>query len=185
MLNELYIINGVKMMLSGLMPDYIWTKDENFKETPARVAKAMIELCHGLYDETNNIKTFPTEYSGIVCVKHIQAVGLCPHHLMPIEYDISFAYIPDGKALGLSKIPRIIKSLAARPVLQEDLTTDITAEFNESLSPVGCAVVVTGKHGCMKFRGIKEQDSVVTSEMSGAFAENEKTRNEFYKILEN
>lgn len=181
--NKAIIAKGVKLMLDGLMPNVAWEKDANFIETPDRVAKAMIELCTGLYDGGPAIKTFPTTYKGMVMVKHVQAVGLCPHHLMPIEYVISLAYIPDGRALGLSKIPRIIKHVCAMPVLQEDLTELIVAAFENLLRPLGVAIVVTGKHGCMKFRGVKEQDAVVTTRITGSF-ENLVTREEFYKILE-
>jgi len=181
--NNTVIELGVKQMLNGLMPDRDWKTDENFRETPARVAKAMIELCGGLYGNGPAIKTFPTTYKGMVIVKHIQSVGLCPHHLMPIEYESSMAYIPDGRALGLSKIPRIIKHVSAMPVLQEDLTELIVEVFENLLRPLGVAIVVTGKHGCMKFRGVKEQDPTVTSRVTGSF-ENLTTREEFYKILE-
>jgi len=180
--NNAVIEKGAAFMLDGLL-SFDWKKDENFKETPKRVAKAMVELCAGIYDAGPAIKTFPTHYKGMVIVKHIKSIGLCPHHLMPIEYDISFAYIPNGRALGLSKIPRIIKHVSASPVLQEDLTELITGAFENLLIPLGTAVVVTGKHGCMKFRGVKEQDSVVTSRVTGSF-ENLTTREEFYKILE-
>jgi len=172
---------AIEILLTSMGVDF--DNDPNFKETPKRVAKAYMELNRGLYEEVPIIKVFPTSYKGIVFFKSIKAVGLCPHHLLPIEMDISFAYIPKENALGLSKVSRIIKHLCSRPVLQEDLTKDIVEYFGKLLSPLGIAVVVRGIHGCMKFRGIKEATTVKTSEMNGAFRENVETREEFFNLI--
>jgi GTP cyclohydrolase I len=160
-----------------------WREDENFKETPRRVAKAYKELTKGLDELENHIVVFPSNYDGIIHFNDIQAVGLCPHHLLPIEYKITFAYIPTGKVLGLSKIPRIIKHLSARPVLQEDLTRDIRDYFVKKLEPLGVAVLVKGIHGCMKYRGITEAEEVTTVNLAGTFMDIPQTREEFYNLL--
>lgn len=180
--NEEKVTKAVQLMLEGMGVN--WEQDENFKETPKRVSRAFREFNNGLYENSNHIKTFKSTYSGILLLKSINAVGVCPHHLLPISYKVSFAYIPDGKVLGLSKIPRIIKLLCARPVLQEDLTKDIVNYFEKKLKPVGVAVIVRGIHGCMKYRGVKEAESVVTSELSGAFYRKANTRSEFYSMLD-
>ena len=175
------VTKGVEIILEGMGLN--WKEDDNFKETPQRVARMYRELNSGLYEEYDGTKIFPTNYTGMVFLKDIRAVGLCPHHLMPIEYSISFAYIPVKYVIGLSKIPRIIKNLCARPVLQEDLTKDIVNYFEKKLHPLGIAIVIEGVHGCMKYRGIKEEEKVKTSQIQGVFFENEKTRNEFYNLL--
>jgi len=180
--NQNKIEEGIGLVLDGLgIPD--WKDDENFTETPARVARAFLEFTKGLRPEESNGATFPTTYNGIVFFRAIEAIGLCPHHLLPIEYSIAFAYIPVERAIGLSKIPRIIKYLSARPVLQEDLTKDIIDYFQEKLSPLGIAVVVSGVHGCMKYRGIKEREIVKTAQLSGVFYDKPQARQEFYELI--
>lgn len=173
--------SSIRTLLVGMGID--WVQDPNFKETPKRVAKAYKELNRGLYEEEPKIKIFPTTYKGMVFFKSIKAIGLCPHHLLPIEMDISFAYLPKKNALGLSKVSRIVKYLCSRPVLQEDLTRDIVGHFTKLLKPLGVAVVIRGIHGCMKFRGIKEATVVKTSEMTGSFLTQSETREEFFNLI--
>lgn len=172
---------GVSQILDGMGID--WKNDENFIDTPDRVSRAFFEFCHGSYQPFNSIKTFPSKYNGIVSLKSVKAIGLCPHHLLPIEYEVSFAYMPQEKVLGLSKIPRIIKHLCARPVLQEDLTKDIVKFFKQELEPKGVAVVIRGVHGCMKFRGVEEPNEVQTAELDGYFLTNSASRAEFYSMI--
>jgi len=160
-----------------------WREDENFKDTPKRVAKAYSEMMYGLSEIENHVVTFPSDYDGIIHFKDICAVGVCPHHLLPIEYKITFAYIPTREVLGLSKVPRIIKHMAARPVLQEDLTKEIKEYFIHKLAPKGIAVLVKGIHGCMKYRGITEPEEVTTVELYGTFMEIPQTREEFYNLI--
>jgi len=170
-------------LLSALGID--WINDDNFKETPIRVSKAMKEMNAGLYEEYNGVKVFKSDYKGMISFNNISAIGLCPHHLLPIEYEISFAYIPTQYVLGLSKVPRVIKNLCSRPVLQEDLTKDIVEYFEKKLHPLGMAVVVKGIHGCMKYRGIKEAEIVKTSELTGPFLTEPDAREEFYQLINN
>ncbi|MFH0749314.1 MAG: GTP cyclohydrolase I [Candidatus Gottesmanbacteria bacterium] len=175
------IAKGVSLILTGLGID--WKHDKNFIDTPKRVARTMAELNNGLYSPYERFTSFPSSYNGIIFFKSIKATALCPHHLMPIEYDISFAYIPNGSVLGLSKIPRIIKNLCQRPVLQEDLTNDIVKKFAEKLQPKGIAIEVRGIHGCMKYRGIEEADIVKTAQLYGLFLTAPQTREEFYNLI--
>ncbi len=179
--NDEKVVKAVRLMLEGMGID--WKNDENFQETPERVCRAFREFNNGLYENTNHMKTFKSSYDGILLLKSVDAVGVCPHHLLPISYNVSFAYIPAGKVLGLSKVPRIIKQLCARPMLQEDLTKDIADNFQKKLKPTGVAVIVRGVHGCMKYRGVKEAEHVVTSELRGAFYRKSNTRAEFYSLL--
>lgn len=179
--NRKIIANSVATLLTGLGID--WKNNTNFVDTPKRVARAMIELNDGLYHPYERFTSFPSTYNGIIFFKSIKATALCPHHLMPIEYDISFAYIPNGVVLGLSKIPRIIKNLCQRPVLQEDLTNDIVHKFAEKLNPKGIAIEVRGIHGCMKYRGIQEAEIVKTAQLHGLFLTAPQTREEFYHLI--
>jgi len=179
--DEKLVKNGISLLLSGMGIN--WKKDPNFKETPDRVTRAFKEMNLGLYEDFNNFKVFPSKYNGIVSFKEIRAVGICPHHLLPIEFKISFAYIPKGKVLGLSKIPRLIKRLCARPILQEDLTKDIVDYFKKKVDPLGIAIVVYGVHGCMKFRGVQEAEGVKTAELYGAFFTKPHAKEEFYQLI--
>jgi len=179
--NEQKIEIAIENLLTGL--GIQWKSDDNFRETPQRVMRAYKEMNIGLYEEYTRTKLFPSNYKGIVFFKKIDAVGLCPHHLLPIEYEINFAYIPSRHVLGLSKVPRILKNLCARPLLQEDLTKDIIEYFQKKLHPIGIAIVVNGTHGCMKYRGIKEAEVVKTSEMTGPFMSKPATREEFFNLI--
>lgn len=180
-LNKKLMKNGVEMILEALGLD--WTNDENLKDTPERVFRAYLEFNKGRIEKPEALKTFPTTYKGIVFINPITAIGLCPHHLLPIYYEITFAYIPKKTAVGLSKIPRIIKHICAQPLIQEELTREIVKYFNRTLHPTGIAIVISGIHGCIKYRGLKENAAVKTSELSGAFYNRTKTRNEFYALI--
>lgn len=184
------IILGVNMILDGLNCDI---EHENFKETPERVARAYMEMLRGqssifLEQELNSIfsKSFPTNYEGIVIAPHCEAIGMCPHHLLPIRYYIDMAYIADKQALGLSKLARVAQLLAKRLVLQETLTQDILETFVRMLKPKGVMVVIRGSHGCMSYRGIKEKNSnIITSSVNGVFEEDIAARQEFLALIAN
>lgn len=166
--------------------------DENLRETPNRVAKAFRELCRGLYeqDKIDEIlsKTFPCDFDEMVVVTNIEATGVCPHHLMPVRYRIHVGYIPSpkGQVLGLSKIPRLVCLLAARPILQEQLTKDIADVFEDNLEPLGIMVVINGGHSCMQCRGVKMVDSqMITSAVRGIFRSEGPPKQEFLGLLGN
>lgn len=163
--------------------------DPNFVETPRRVAKAYNEIFAGLsVDADAELErllgvTFPAEYNEMILVKNIKAWGMCPHHFLPVEMDINFAYIPDNSVIGLSKMPRAIQLLAAKPILQEQLTTDIVDTFEKCLKPKGVIVQVVGQHMCMKVRGVKSHSSdVTTTAFLGCF-ENQTSRSEFFSSI--
>lgn len=166
-----------------------WKNDPNFHETPYRIAKALItEKCIGINSEEKCrkllSKTFPTSYNGIISSGPIDAISLCPHHFETVQYKIYFGYIPNGKAVGLSKIPRSIKLFSSAPILQEDLTENYITLFQKCLEPVGSIIVVQGQHGCMSCRGVmvNRDFHVVTSSVKGEFETCDSIKQEFFKI---
>src|SRR6185436_9874360 len=161
-------------------------KREGLLKTPERVSKAMQYLTHG-YDqnpaEILKSAMFKDDYRQMVIVKDIEISSLCEHHLLPFFGKAHVAYIPNGCIVGLSKIPRVVDAFARRLQVQERLTTEIRNCIQETLNPLGVAVVVEAKHLCMLMRGIQKQNSVATtSAFTGEF-ENEKTRGEFIRLI--
>ena len=159
---------------------------EGILKTPTRAAKAMQFLTHG-YDlnPADILKSamFKDDYSQMVIVKDIEIYSLCEHHLLPFFGKAHIAYIPNGYIVGLSKIPRVADAFARRLQVQERLTTEILNCIQETLNPLGVAVVIECKHLCMSMRGIQKQNSVTTtSAFTGAF-ENDTTRAEFIRLI--
>ena len=165
--------------------------DKNFSGTPERFAKAMDDLIwpqERIDAEIEKIMdvAFPSEYQGMIFCKNIRAYSFCPHHILPIAYDVHVGYIPekDGLVLGASKLVRLVTTLCKRFVLQEQLTKDIADTLVEHIRPDGVAVVMRGVHDCMLIRGVMQQNSTFdTSEMVGSFRENPKTRDEFFHMV--
>lgn len=160
---------------------------EGLLKTPERAAKAMHFLTHG-YDldpaEILRSAMFSEEYSQMVIVKDIEIYSLCEHHLLPFFGKAHVAYIPDGRIVGLSKIPRVVDAFARRLQVQERLTTDVRNCIQETLKPLGVAVVIEAKHMCMVMRGIQKQNSVATtSAFTGEFNE-DRTRSEFLRLIQ-
>lgn len=163
--------------------------DENFKDTPNRVARAYGEILmwqddieRQNYIETILQKSFPTTYHGIVAQKNIKTVSMCPHHMQPIQYSIDIGYVADKKALGLSKLVRIADTLSGRMVLQETLTEEIARVFYNQLMTKGVIVIVRGKHGCMTNRGVKQDVVTTTSTVLGIFEKDTALRQEFLAL---
>jgi GTP cyclohydrolase I len=128
-------------------------------------------------------KTFPAKYTEMVISKHNIAFGVCPHHLLPVVYNISCAYIPTKKVLGLSKLSRLVRMIARGPRLQEDLTHELSGILHEQLDSQGSAVYVEGLHMCMAARGVGAHEArLVTSAVRGVFLELA-TREEFIKLV--
>jgi GTP cyclohydrolase IA len=160
---------------------------EGLLKTPERAAKAMHFLTHG-YDldpaEILRSAMFSEEYSQMVIVKDIEIYSLCEHHLLPFFGKAHVAYIPNGRIVGLSKIPRVVDAYARRLQVQERLTTDVRNCIQETLNPLGVAVVIEARHMCMVMRGIQKQNSVATtSAFTGEFNE-DKTRSEFLRLIQ-
>lgn len=161
-------------------------KREGLIKTPERAAKAMQFLTHGYdLDPAAILKSaiFQDDYKQMVIVKDIEIYSMCEHHLLPFFGKAHVAYIPNGCIVGLSKIPRIVDAFARRLQVQERLTTEIRDCIQDTLKPLGVAVVIEAKHLCMLMRGIQKQNSVATtSAFTGEF-ENEKTRAEFIRLI--
>jgi len=159
---------------------------EGLEKTPERVAKAMQYLTHG-YDlnpvEILKSAMFKEDYRQMVIVKDIEIYSLCEHHMLPFVGKAHVAYIPNGYIVGLSKIPRVVDAYARRLQVQERLTMQIKNCIQETLNPLGVAVVIEAHHFCMMMRGIQKQNSVTTtSDFTGAFL-TDKTRAEFIHLL--
>lgn len=159
---------------------------EGLAKTPERVAKAMQYLTHG-YDlnPADILKSalFKEEYSQMVIVKDIEVYSLCEHHLLPFFGKAHVAYIPNGCVVGLSKIPRVVDAFARRLQVQERLTNEIRDCIQETMNPIGVAVVIEAQHLCMQMRGIQKQNSVTTtSAFTGEFMK-DSTRSEFLRLI--
>jgi GTP cyclohydrolase I len=161
---------------------------EGLQKTPERVAKAMQFLTHG-YDlnplEILKSALFTEDHQQMIVVKDIEVYSMCEHHMLPFFGKAHVAYIPNGKIVGLSKIPRIVDAFARRMQVQERLTDEIKNCIQEALNPHGVAVVIEAQHMCMQMRGIQKQNSyTTTSSFTGAF-EKDKTRKEFISLISN
>ncbi|MFN2159755.1 MAG: GTP cyclohydrolase I FolE [Anaerolineales bacterium] len=156
---------------------------EGLLNTPNRVARMYHELTSGYQiDPVKMINgaVFNVDYDEMVVVKDIDFYSMCEHHMLPFYGKAHVAYIPDGKVIGLSKIPRIVEMFARRLQIQEQMTSQIANFIQETLAPQGVAVVVEGAHMCAMMRGVKKDNTkMVTSKMLGCFKENDKTRAEF------
>ena len=159
---------------------------EGLLKTPERVAKAHQFLTSGYSQDPKAILSkalFHEEYDEMILVKDIELYSLCEHHMVPFFGKAHVAYIPDGKIVGLSKIPRVVDVFARRLQVQERLTMQIRDAINDVLQPKGVAVVIEATHMCMVMRGVQKQhSSTTTSAVSGAFQE-EKTRAEFMRLI--
>ncbi|MDL2313276.1 GTP cyclohydrolase I FolE [Bacteroidales bacterium OttesenSCG-928-B11] len=160
---------------------------EGLVKTPRRAAKAFQFLTHGYHIQPDEILAgaiFEEDYKQMVVVKDIEIYSLCEHHILPFFGKAHVAYIPNGRIVGLSKIPRVVDAFARRLQLQERLTTQIKDCIQNVLNPSGVAVVIEAQHLCMSMRGIQKQNSVTTtSEFTGAFLKNDKTRQEFMHLI--
>ena len=161
-------------------------KREGLLKTPERAAKAMEFLTHGYQLNPKSIlkkALFTEDYSEMVIVKDIEVYSLCEHHMLPFFGKAHVAYIPDGKIVGLSKIPRIVDVYARRLQVQERLTDQILHCINDTLKPKGVGVVIEACHMCMMMRGVQKQNSVTTtSAFRGQFMKQE-TRSEFLTLI--
>ena len=161
---------------------------EGLQKTPERVAKAMKFLTNGYEinpDDLINQAIFHEEYSEMVIVKDIDVYSMCEHHMLPFFGKAHVAYIPDGKIVGLSKIPRVIDAYSKRLQVQERLTIEIRDCIQRTLEPKGVAVVVECCHMCMSMRGVQKQNSVTTtSAFTGLFLKNDSTRKEFINLVQ-
>jgi GTP cyclohydrolase I len=175
--------NNFKEIINRLGED---TTREGIQKTPERAAKAMQFLTQGYNLDPVKILNeamFSESYDEMVVVKDIEVYSLCEHHMLPFFGKAHIAYIPNGKIVGLSKLPRVVDVFARRLQVQERLTNDILECINNTLKPQGVAIVIEAQHMCMMMRGVQKQNSVTTtSGFRGQFKEIE-TRNEFLKLI--
>lgn len=179
------LTENYKTIIHGLGEDIT---REGLEKTPERAAKAMQFLTHGYaIDPLEILKSalFTEDHSQMIVVKNIEVYSMCEHHMLPFFGKAHVAYIPNGKIVGLSKIPRIVDAFSRRMQVQERLTDQIKNCIQEALEPLGVAVVIEAQHMCMQMRGIEKQNSfTTTSSFTGAFEKN-KTRKEFISLISN
>ena len=164
------------------------TQREGLLKTPERIAKAMQFLTNGYKinpDDLIKQAIFHEEYSEMVIVKDIDIYSMCEHHMLPFFGKAHIAYIPDGKIVGLSKIPRVVDAYSRRLQVQERLTIEIRDCIQRTINPKGVAVVIECSHMCMQMRGVQKQNSVTTSSaFTGLFLKNDATRKEFINLVQ-
>jgi GTP cyclohydrolase I len=160
---------------------------EGLLDTPKRVKKAWEFMCSGYKQDAKQIiqsALFTTTNDEMVVVKDIEFYSMCEHHMLPIIGKAHIAYIPNGKVVGLSKIPRVVDVFARRLQIQEQMTEQIVDAINEAISPKGVAVVIDARHMCMEMRGVEKICSTtVTSALRGIFKKEKKTKDEFMSII--
>ena len=160
---------------------------EGLLKTPSRVSKAWSFFSGGYnqdIDKIINNAVFNEDATDMVVVRDVEFFSLCEHHLIPFFGRAHVAYLPNGKVIGLSKIPRIIDMFSRRLQVQERLTRQIAETVKEILDPIGVAVIMEGQHMCMQMRGVEKQNSLTTtSSMLGKFRESDRTRSEFLSII--
>ena len=176
----------VRAMLAGLGED---PDREGLQKTPERVEKALRFLTHGYeqdVDELVNDALFTVEYDEMVIIRDIEVYSLCEHHLLPFFGRAHVAYVPNGKIVGLSKIPRLVEMFSRRLQVQERLTNEIARAIEKVLQPRGVAVIIEARHLCMMMRGVQKQNSyAISSAMLGEFESDPKTRAEFVQLIHN
>ena len=175
--------DAVRTLLSGVGED---PEREGLERTPERVEKALAFLTRGYQQDPKTLigeALFSVHYDEMVIIKDIDMYSLCEHHLLPFHGKAHVAYIPNGKVVGLSKVPRLVDMFARRLQVQERLTVQIAETLQEAIQPRGVGVVIEAVHFCMMMRGVEKQNSVtVTSCMLGRFRTDEKTRSEFLTL---
>jgi len=178
------IKKAVKQILLEIGED---PKREGLRDTPDRMEKMFEEITSGYKVDPKaviNEAIFQIKYDEMVVVKDIEFYSLCEHHMLPFFGKCHIAYIPNGKVVGLSKIPRIVEVFSRRLQVQERMTVQIADFLKKELDPLGVAVVVEAYHLCMAMRGIKKSEaSMLTSSMRGVFKKDERTRGEFLSFI--
>lgn len=191
--NKAKIEYACTQLLKGILGCNVFD-DENFEGTPERMARMYMTMISPKEEIQASVdkflaKSFPSDYDGIVLLPNIVATSFCPHHMLPVEYTVHIGYIRGnvGKqaVIGASKPERVCREFGKYPYLQETFTREISLDLQDAINAQGVAVVVKGKHNCMRVRGIKNPcANMVTSMMLGSFKENVETRNEFFHLLD-
>ena len=162
---------------------------EGLVRTPDRVHRAYEHLTKGYKEDAEAMlkkALFTVTYDEMVIIKDVEMFSLCEHHILPFFGKVHVAYIPNGKVIGLSKIPRLIEIFSRRLQIQERLTTQIAETIQKAIEPQGVGVVIEARHLCMMMRGVEKQHSAaVTSSMLGCFRDEQNTRTEFLSLIRN
>ena len=184
------LLTAYQMILQAYeLMGYKVKEDDNFTDTAERAAKAAQDLVRPVSEVNAELddlvsKTFPARYDQMVISKHNICFGLCPHHLLPVVYRVSLAYLPRERVIGISKLSRLIRLMARRPVLQEELTHELAQLLFKRLDSSGSAVYCEGLHMCMAARGVEAHEArLVTSAVRGVFADQIATRQEFLDLV--
>jgi GTP cyclohydrolase I len=169
--------HAVRRLLAALGED---PRRDGLRDTPKRVAKALLELTQGYEEDPAEIlgRTFPEPYHGLVVVRGIEFSSLCEHHMLPFRGSTTIAYLPKGKVVGLSKLSRLVQAFARRLQVQERLTQQIACAIQEHVKPRGVAVLVEAEHACMSMRGVRTPATTVTTTFLGELSSPE-ARQEF------
>jgi GTP cyclohydrolase I len=182
--DEVALTNAYREVLEHIGED---PQRDGLKRTPERVAKSIQFLTRGYSEDPAQLLRdglFDVDYDEMVIVKDIEMFSLCEHHMLPFFGKVHVAYLPKGKVIGLSKIPRLVDTFARRLQVQERLTKQIADTIQEAIHPIGVGVVIEARHLCMMMRGVEKQHSAtVTSSMLGAFREEQQTREEFLSLI--
>jgi GTP cyclohydrolase I len=161
----------------------------DYRNTPNRVARSYRETCARCFEDDEAkmdsilSTTFPAEHDNFVTVDNITAHSVCPHHLKDISYTVDFGYIPDDGVVGISKIPRLVKYAAKKPLMQEDYTEELAQRFDEAVDATAIVVHVKGVHNCMKTRGVKSDGVTHTTALRGKAQEEEHIKQEFFNLV--
>ncbi len=171
--------NEIKSILIKIGED---PEREGLKETPKRVSRMYKEIFYGLTTPAPEFKKFKSENNQMI-TKTFKGFSWCEHHLVPIEMDIKFGYIPNGYVTGISKIIRRIEWWMARPVIQENLTESIIKDFMKEMNPKGVILIMKGRHFCELIRGVRKDSNTITSGISGVFKTDFTAKDEFLKLM--
>lgn len=176
-LNDRLMEQGVRLLLQGMGVN---THDRNYADTPRRVARMYREL---FTPRHNSFAAFPEKHDAMVILRGHMVHGVCPHHLLPVEMRVYVGYIPHKQVLGLSKLARVAEQPLTQPLMQEAFTDAVADLLSEHTDAKGTGVIVVGRHGCMRHRGVRSEADVVTSAMRGLFLTNAAARDEFLRIV--
>lgn len=177
MISQDKIERGVSLILEGINANLA---DRNYLETPERVARFYLEMFGG---KNNEYATFTEEYSDFILLRGHRMFSLCPHHLLPVEFSTSIAYLPNGAVLGLSKLGRILDECNRGPLLQEAFTKEIITQMHENCPGIqGVACLVQGTHSCIRIRGIKSDATFVTYRLDGEFRKDATLEQRFFQL---
>jgi GTP cyclohydrolase I len=182
-------VGSFKDFENFLMDKYVdWEGHLQFEGTGERIKRLIDEMCWSSEKIGEELKKclkqkFEADYDEMLVTGPISTWTLCPHHMLPVQFECWIGYIPSGRVLGLSKFTRIADIMSRRPILQEQYTTELSSFLMEKLEPKGVGVYVRGVHGCMASRGVRQGSPVVTSSLKGCFMDEQATRSEFYSIV--